>query len=184
MGELESIGVGFGTIHSQHEIALTRKIGVRSLPYIISLVDGEVRPFRDDNISLSTMIAFIKKSLPKNLITEVDDSNYEEFLNGWRDNKVRVLFINSDRLIKLRYILVSFYFHERIVFGRVKIGENSNEVMERYHIDSNTNSMLVFNEDPTSPVASLSLSEPKTQIMKDVLDSNKYLFLPRVTSQV
>nr|XP_027194543.1 dnaJ homolog subfamily C member 16-like [Dermatophagoides pteronyssinus] len=184
MNELESVGVGFGTVHSQHEIALTRKIGVRSLPYIISLIDGDIRPFREPEISLSTMIGFIKRSLPKDLIIEINDDNYYDFLNGWKDNKVRVLFTNNDRSIRLRYILVAFYFHERIAFGHVKTDDQkTKEVLKRYHIDPKMNSMLVFNEDINSPTASLSVSELKTQIMKDVLDSHKYLFLPRVTSQ-
>ncbi|XP_075584769.1 dnaJ homolog subfamily C member 16 l(3)80Fg isoform X2 [Dermatophagoides farinae] len=184
VGELEAVGVGFCTVHSQHEIALTRKIGVRSLPYIISLIDGDIRPFRESEISLSTMIGFIKRSLPKDLIIEINNNNYYEFLSGWKDNKVRVLFANPDRIIRLRYVLIAFYFHERIAFGHVKTDDaNTNEVLRRYHIDPKMNSMLVFNEDINSPTASLSVSELKTQIMKDVLDSNKYLFLPRVTSQ-
>lgn len=183
--ELESVGVGFATVHSQHEINLARKIGVRSLPYIISLVDGDIRPFREDDVSLSTLLEFTKRSLPiKNLITEVTDENYIEFLSGWQDNKVRVLFVNSDHLIKLRYFLVAFYFRERIAFGHVSIDKSSQELRDRYHIDSKMSSMLIFNEDISRTTASLSVSELKTQIMKDVLDSNKYLFLPRITSQV
>lgn len=185
MTELESVGVGFATVHSQHESTLTRKIGVRSLPYIVSLVDGDIRPFRDDEVSLSTFLDFIKRSLPtKTLITEVNDDNYIEFLSGWQDNKVRVLFVNSDHLIKLRYYLVAFYFRERISFGHVVIDKNSQQLRDLYHIDSKMSSMLIFNEDISRTTASLSVSELKTQIMKDVLDSNKYLFLPRVTSQV
>lgn len=183
MTELEAVGVGFATIHSQHESTLARKIGVRSLPHIISLVDGDVRSFMDDDVSLSSLIEFIKKSLPKNMITEVDDTNYVQFLSGWRDNKVRVLFVNDDHIIKLRYYLVAFYFRDRIAFGHVQANHKSIELRERYHIDHKMNSMLIFNEDISRSIASLTVSELKTQLMKDVLDSNKYLFLPRITSQ-
>ena len=184
MSELEAVGVGFATVHSQHENMLARKIGVRSLPHIISLVDGDIRPFRDDEVSLATLIDFIKRALPKNLITEVNDANYVSFLSGWRDNKVRVLFVNEDPLIKLRYFLVAFYFRERIEFGHVLADKSSQALRDRYHIDPKMNSMFIFNEDISRSIASLSVSDLKTQLMKDVLDSNKYLFLPRVTSQV
>lgn len=183
--ELESVGVGFATVHSQHESTLARKVGVRSLPHIVSLVDGDIRPFRDDDVSLSALIDFIKKALPKNLITEVNDENYVDFLSGWRDNKVRVLFVNQDHLIKLRYFLVAFYFQERIAFGHVVAGKESQEIQTRYHVqDPKMSSMLIFNEDISRSIATLSLSDLKSQLMKDVLDSNKYLFLPRITSQV
>lgn len=184
ISELESIGVGFGTVHTHHESALARKIGVRSLPFIISVVDGDIRPFRENEISLSNLISFIKRSLPKNLITEIDDFNYLSFLNGWTDNKVRVMFINSDRIIKLRYTLIAFYFHDRAAFGRVKIDAKSQELLKRYRIDTKMNSLIVFNEEIANPIASLHVNELKTQIMKDLIDSNKYLLLPRITSQV
>ncbi|UXI19083.1 insulin gene enhancer protein isl-1-like [Sarcoptes scabiei] len=183
ISELESIGVGFGTVHTHHESALARKIGVRSLPFIISVVDGDIRPFRENEISLSNLISFIKRSLPKNLITEIDDFNYLSFLNGWTDNKVRVMFINSDRIIKLRYTLIAFYFHDRAAFGRVKIDAKSQELLKRYRIDTKMNSLIVFNEEIANPIASLHVNELKTQIMKDLIDSNKYLLLPRITSQ-
>ena len=184
ISELESVGVGFATVHTQHESILTRKIGVRSLPHFVSLVDGNVRPFRDDDVSLSSLIDFIKRALPKNLITDVNDLNYVNFLSGWSDNKVRVLFVNEDKLIRLRYYLVAFYFRERIAFGHVFADKNSKEIQNRYHIDPKMSSMLIFNEDISRSLATLSVSDLKTQLMKDVLDSNKYLFLPRITSQV
>lgn len=185
MTELEAVGMGFATVHSRHENALAKKVGVRTLPHIISLTDGEIRPFLDDHISLSAFIDFVRRSLPSDLIVEVDDANYVHFLNGWHDNKVRVVFVNEDvNVIKLRYLLVAFYFRERIQFGRVLIGKSSSQFRRRYYVDAKMNSMLVFNEDIDRPTATLSVSELKTQLMKDVLDSNKYLLLPRVTSQV
>lgn len=185
VAELEPIGVGFATVHSRHESGLAKRIGVHTLPHIISLADGDVRPYLDEEVSLSTFIEFIRRTLPKNLIAEVNDNNYRDFLSGWNDNKVRVLFVNEDgATIKLRYLLVAFYFRERIAFGRVLIDHSSHRFRQHYYVDPKMNSMLVFNEDISRPTATLSVSELKTQLMKDVLDSNKYLLLPRVTSQV
>lgn len=185
MGELEALGISFATVHSQHENVLARKIGVRSLPHIVSLVDGDIRPFREDDVSYNILVDFITRALPKDLIAEVNDENYVTFLTGWRDNKVRVLFVNEDGKIKLNYKLVAFYYRERIAFGYVKADHSSRLLRERYHVtDTKMSSMLIFNEDISRSIATLSVSDLKTQLMKDVLDSNKYLFLPRVTSQV
>jgi DnaJ family protein C protein 16 len=181
---LEPLGVGFATIHSQHESNLARKIGVQSLPYIISIVDGQIKQLKEEHISLAKIIEFIRQSLPKDLVIEVDDDNYVEFLNGWHDNRVRTLFINEDHIIKLRFLLVAFQFRDRIAFAHVTADENANEIMNRYRVDHKMNSMLIFNEDISRTTATLTVSELKPQLMRDVLESNKFLLLPRLASQV
>jgi DnaJ homolog subfamily C member 16 len=183
--ELEPLGVGFAAIHSQHESSLARKIGVHSLPYVVSVVDGHVKHYKDEQLSLSKAIEFVRQSLPSGLITKVDDKNYETFLTGWTDNRVHTLFINKDRSIRLRYLLIAFQYRERIAFGHVDHNlDNSVKIMHQYRVDTNTDSMLVFHEDISRPIAALSLAELKPQIMKDVLETNKFLLLPRLSSQV
>ena len=184
ISDLEPLGVGFATIHSQHENQLARKLGVTTLPFILSLVDGETRAYRDSQISLSKMVDFIRRSLPSDLIEDVDDTNYLEFLNGWSDNRVRTLFVTENHIIKLRYLLVAFEFRDRIAFGHVTADENAQQLVSRYRVDHKMNSMLMFNEDITRTTATLSVSELKPQLMRDVLESNKFLLLPRLASQV
>ena len=184
VNDLEPLGVGFATIHSQHESQLARKLGVQTLPYIMSLVEGQTRPYRDTQISLLKIIEYIRRSLPSDLVQEVDDSNYLEFLNGWHDNRVRTLFINEEHIIKLRYQLMAFEFKDRIAFAHVTADESSREIISRYRVDHKMASMLIFNEDISRTTATLSVSELKPQLMRDVLESNKFLLLPRLASQV
>ncbi|XP_054164963.1 dnaJ homolog subfamily C member 16-like [Oppia nitens] len=181
--DLEPLGVGFATIHSQHESKLARKLGVETLPYIISVVEGEKRVYRESEISLAKIVEFIRNSLPQQLVEEVDDNNYLKFLNGWHDNRVRTLFITEESNIKLRYQLVAFEFRDRIAFAHVTSGQQSMQILTRYRVDHKMNSMLIFNEDITRTTATLSLSELKPQLMRDVLESNKFLLLPRLASQ-
>jgi DnaJ family protein C protein 16 len=181
--ELEPLGVGFATIHSQHESKLARKIGVQSLPYIASLVDGTLKQYKDNEISLSKMVDFLRRSLPSGLVTQVDDSNYYSFLSGWQDNRVRALFMNEDKVIRMRYLLIAYQFKDRVSFGQVD-SRDSSVIRNRFNIDSKLDSMLIFNEDSNSPVATLSLSELKPQVMRDVIESHKFLLLPRLASQV
>ncbi|RWS27457.1 DnaJ-like protein subfamily C member 16 [Leptotrombidium deliense] len=183
--ELEPIGVGFATVHTQHESGLSRKIGVNGLPYIIGVVDGIVRHYKDDQLSLLRIIDFVRRILPKNLITSVNDNNYEMFLTQWSDNRIRALFVNSDNLIKLRYLLTAYYFNDRVSCGYFSLkDENKEKFLRTYNVDPKMSSLLIFNEDISRPVAVLSAPELKVQTMKDVLESNKFLLLPRLSSQL
>ena len=161
-----------------------RKLGVSTLPYILSLVEGQTRPYTESQISFTKIVEFIRRSLPSDLVKDVDDTNYPEFLNGWHDNRVRTLFINEEHFIKLRYLLVAFEFRDRIAFAHVTADETSKEITTKYRVDHKMNSMLIFNEDISRTTATLSVSELKPQLMRDVLESNKFLLLPRLASQV
>lgn len=43
--------------------------------------------------------------------------------------------------------------------------------------------VLLFNEDPIRPVASISMSDIPTQLLNNVIAQNQYLALPRLSSQ-
>lgn len=148
-------------------------------------MDGIVRHYKENQLSLLRIIEFLRRILPKHLITAVNDNNYISFLSGWTDNRVRVLFFNNDKLVRLRYLLTAFYFRDLAVCGHVNNkAEGTQKVIEKYGVDKKMDTMLIFNENINSPVASLAASELKPQILKDVLQSNKYLLFPRITSQV
>ena len=101
--ELEPLGVGFVTIHSSHESLLARKLSVTTVPTIIGLADGIVKTFKESQLNLIKMIEFLRRLLPRHLITTIDDTSYVDFLNGWSlDNRVRVVFVNHDKIIRLR----------------------------------------------------------------------------------
>ena len=40
--ELEPVGFGLATVHSEHEREMSRKIGVKELPHLVLLTDGKV----------------------------------------------------------------------------------------------------------------------------------------------
>lgn len=186
VSDMEPLGVQFATIHSQHESVLARKIGVNSLPYVIGVADGLVKHFRENQLNLVKSIEFIRRLLPRNLITSVDDSNYADFLNGWSDNRVRVIFVNNEKVVRLRYLLLAFKFRERSAAGHMCLSPDSppsDAFTTRYGLDRKMDSMLIFNEYTSRPIATLSAHELKSTIMNDVLESNKFLALPRLSSQ-
>ena len=138
------------------------------------------------------VIEFIRRLLPRHLITSIDDTNYLTFLSSWSgDNRMRVVFVNHDKVIRLRYLLLAFKFKDRFASAHLTIRSGSSSIQSpptsdfigRYSIDPSLNSMLIFNEDITRPTATLSGDDLKTSIMSEVLESNKFLLLPRLSSQ-
>ncbi|XP_076315234.1 dnaJ homolog subfamily C member 16-like isoform X2 [Tachypleus tridentatus] len=183
--ELEPIGLGLGTIHVQKEPALTKKIGVNSLPYLIGVIDGRPIHYKDNQISLLRIIEFTRKLFPYKTIVNVNDDSLEEFLNGWPDNKVNALIFSQVEPPRLRYLLLAFQYNTYASFGLVKLDNSkTHKTCRRYRINKKMESLLIFNEITTSPVATLSMGELVPQTMRDVLDANKFLLLPRLSSQL
>lgn len=56
-------------------------------------------------------------------------------------------------------------------------------IQERYKLHPSLDTVLLFNEDAIRPVASVSMSDIPTQTLNNVIASNQYLALPRLSSQ-
>lgn len=57
------------------------------------------------------------------------------------------------------------------------------KVQELYKLHPSLDTVLLFNEDSIRPVASVSMSDIPTQTLNNVIQSNQYLALPRLSSQ-
>lgn len=57
-------------------------------------------------------------------------------------------------------------------------------IRERYGVSGKADSLLVFHEDPLNPVASVAMTDLPYPTMKDIVEANKFLMLPRLSSQV
>ncbi|XP_035222719.1 dnaJ homolog subfamily C member 16-like [Stegodyphus dumicola] len=182
--ELEPLGVGFAAIHAQQESALAHKIGVSSLPYVIGLVDGRAVHYKERQLSFVKIVDFCRKIIPAKTVISVTDKVVDDFLNGWYDNRVRVLIFSRADSIRLRYMLIAYKFRSRVAVGHVSLeSEDSKNTVKRYNVQTKMESLLVFNEDPSKPIATLSMTELSVATMNDVIDSNKFLLLPRLSSQ-
>ena len=117
-------------------------------------------------------------------MTAVTDANADEMLTGWKDNKVRVLLFGKLDLVRLRYLVLAFRYRPHAVFGYVHLNQDDTaKLAERYGVPNNLESLLLFHEDSSRPVARLSMAELPFSTMKDVIYANKYLQLPRLSSQ-
>lgn len=87
-----------------------------------------------------------------------------------------ILFWNFEWVTGLKCI----YFN-RFVQMNTPGGE---EIRDRLQVPSDMDSLLLFNENTERPVASVSMSDIPVQTLQDIINSNKYLLLPRLSSQV
>lgn len=62
-------------------------------------------------------LEFFRKKLPYKLVPTIDESNIDEFLNGWEDNRVRGLIFEPRTVIRLRYLITAYHFRDRVTFG-------------------------------------------------------------------
>lgn len=114
--ELEPIGVEIATVHSENEQSLAKRCGIASVPSLVLLIDGRTYVYKE-SYSVQKIVDFVRSKFPYKLIQNVNDGNINAFLSGWQDNKVRALVFEKTEVVRLRYLLMAFYYRERVVFG-------------------------------------------------------------------
>ena len=179
--ELEPVGFGIATVHAGRERELARKIGSNELPHISMLLDGKIIHYKDPQFSALRVLEFVRAKLPYKLVEHIDDGNFETFLNGWHDNRIRVLLFGKTDVIRLRYLTTAFKFKSRAKLGYVKINNLlARKIITKYNVAKNgKDTMLVFHEDPNHPVAFVSMQDLALSTLFEVVESHKFLTLPR-----
>ena len=61
---------------------------------------------------------------------------------------------------------------------------HTENIQKKFKVPLDIETLLLFNENVNRAVASLSMADIPIITMKDVINSNKYLVLPRLSSQV
>jgi hypothetical protein len=70
-------------------------IGAKELPHLILLIEGRVIHYKDSQLSAVKIMEFIRRKFPYNLVEHVNDFSLNKFLDGWIDNRVRVLLFGK-----------------------------------------------------------------------------------------
>lgn len=71
-----------------------------------------------------------------------------------------------------------------MAFGFVDLTtETSADIKARFQVNPSLDSLLLFNEDSDRPVASVTMAEIPLATLTDVIGTNQYLALPRLSSQ-
>ena len=115
------MGFGVATVHTEHEKELTRKIGAKELPHVVLLIEERVIHYKNSQISSPKILEFVRRKFPYQLVEQLHDRNYEEFLDGWTDNRVRVLVFGKASAVKLRYLTTAYKFRARAKVSQFQI---------------------------------------------------------------
>lgn len=92
------------------------------------------------------------------VVLQLNDENIDKFLNGWEDNHMRGIFFSPKEEISAMYLAPAFYYKTFVTFGHVNTNaDDVYKTLKRFNLHSGHKSLLMFNEDAQSPVASLSV---------------------------
>uniref|UniRef100_A0A2S2QAW4 DnaJ subfamily C member 16 n=1 Tax=Sipha flava TaxID=143950 RepID=A0A2S2QAW4_9HEMI len=183
--DLAPIGVDFKTMNKDVEpSAFWRAKGV-FIPHLISIMDSNLNVYQESFQSVDNVINFVRKSLPVKLIPEFNDFNIDRFLSTWStDNRVRALIMQPGSPLKLRYALIALEYRNHISFGFVNFGlYECRSTRDRYKIPHDKDTLLILKENIRYPAAHLSMTYIPMVGLRDIIESNKYLTLPRLSSQ-
>ncbi|KAI4487511.1 hypothetical protein M0804_005660 [Polistes exclamans] len=182
--ELEPLGVGLATAHAEKESSLARRLGMHTLPCLVITMDGRTSVYKESLFSVQKVVEFLRSKFPYRLIQTVNNNNIDAFLSGWADNRIRALVFEKRDSARLRYLLMAFYYRARVAFGFVQIGKPETEaIISKYKISGDLDTLLLFNENFEKPMASVSMKDIPTETMHNVIASNKFLVLPRLSNQ-
>ncbi|XP_014664478.1 PREDICTED: dnaJ homolog subfamily C member 16-like [Priapulus caudatus] len=182
--DLEGIGIGYATVHTQLQPELARRVRIHSVPEIAIVIDGRVFHHKDGVEKFSSIVGFVRTSFPYELVTLLRKQHYlDSFLDGGEENKVRVVYFGRHDKPKLRYLTVAFLFRDyaRFMYG-VAYRAETEAACARYGVPRDGETILIFKEDDDRPAASLSMLDIPTASMREFVDANKLLVLPRLSS--
>jgi len=179
------IGVDFKTMNKDMEpSAFWRAKGV-FIPHLVSIIDSNLIVYQESFQSAENIVNFIRKSLPVNLIPEYNDVTIDKFLNTWSaDNHVRALVMQPGSPLRIRYALIALEYRNHINFGYMNIGlYECRSTRDRYKVPHDKDTLLILKENVRRPAAHLSMAYIPMVGLRDLMESNKYLTLPRLSSQ-
>ena len=79
--------------------------------------------YRESILSVVKVLEFVRRKLPYKLVERINDDNVDSFLNGWMDNRVRVLLFGKLDVVRLRYLTSGFKFRDRATLGYVQVNK-------------------------------------------------------------
>ncbi|XP_062581123.1 dnaJ homolog subfamily C member 16-like [Saccostrea cucullata] len=181
--ELEFVGIGMGTFHAGKAQRLAVELRTTRVPRIMAVLNGRVTDFRG-RVTLHNLRQFVRGLFPNKLIQPINDGNIDDFLSGWEDNRMRGIFFSPKEEISALFLAPAFYYKSFVTFGHVNTNSDDvYKILRKFNLHSGHKSLLMFNEDSQSPVASLSMQQMSRSTIDEVIESNKFLLLPRISSQ-
>ncbi|XP_055863327.1 dnaJ homolog subfamily C member 16-like [Biomphalaria glabrata] len=184
MTELENVGLCVIAVHLRRSSGLASHLRIHNAPSILGVVSGRMTFYKQNEISFDHLKDFVRSLFPADTIIKVTDDSFENFIQGWKNNKVCAIFFSSRTEPSLRFLAPAFFYRDRISFGYVSTGApESQNLVKRFNINKHRETLMLWNEVTESPLASLVMQQFSRSTIDEVLSTNKYLILPRLSSQ-
>ncbi|XP_052819876.1 dnaJ homolog subfamily C member 16-like [Mya arenaria] len=182
--ELKAVGLCAASFHAGRSGGLSSALRVSTVPSIVGVVNERLFYFKG-SVSIQSLHEFTRGLFPNNFVTKVFDSNVEPFLSGWpADNKVRGLFFSPREDLSARFLAPAYFYRENVAFGHIYTQSlQGKDMLRKFGVNKHRETLLLFNEDTSSPVATISMQQLSRSTLDEVIEGNKYLTLPRLSSQ-
>ncbi|XP_068753593.1 dnaJ homolog subfamily C member 16-like [Montipora capricornis] len=176
-------GMGIGIVNINSSPRLADALGIRHVPSIIGVINGYIS-FYSGSVTKRRLKDFVTGLFPGGLIQMVTKQNLDSFLDTSGTNKPGVVLFSQKLLPSLLYQLVAFSSHKQQSFGFVSLKDSSAEsIRKRFHANSEETTVMIFKDDAAAPDVVVTASELKSGKLREVVESHKYLYLPRLSSR-
>ncbi|CAI8008968.1 DnaJ homolog subfamily C member 16 [Geodia barretti] len=182
--ELESNGIGMGSVHGSRQYDVTSHCNVDRIPAIVAVVNRRVSHYYG-RLQARNIRSFVKNALPSWIITELTAEGVEAFITeSISRNRPRLILFSPHPTPSLLYKAVAFSNQLVADFGFVVTDRPSGKglgVLQRYGVSQRSKKLLVFKEYP-HPAAVLEGSEVTGEVLRSLMKGLS-LHLPRLTSE-
>ncbi|KAK3785651.1 hypothetical protein RRG08_023906 [Elysia crispata] len=184
MSDLENIGMCVVAVHLRRSPGLASYLRIHNAPSLLAVISGRTTSFKGTHISFEGLKSFMAGLFPSDTLLRIKDDNLDSFLGGWQDNRVRAIFFSHKAEPSLRFMAPAFFFRDRIACGYVHtISPEAQATVRRFNINKHRESLLMWNEAIEPTLASIVMQQLSRSTIDEILDNNKYLALPRLSSQ-
>ncbi|XP_033763576.1 dnaJ homolog subfamily C member 16-like [Pecten maximus] len=182
--ELDLVGIGVGTFHAGHAGGLASELRVHHVPAILGIVNGR-STFFTGSVGPQQFRDFIRKLFPAKLIDrKLTDDTYSAFLDGWMDNQMRAIILGQKEEPAIRFLATAMHYKNFVKFAYINTASpDIGKIMKKNGVNKHRETLLMFNEESSSPVATISMHQLSRSTLNEVIESNKFLLLPRLSSQ-
>ncbi|WAR14033.1 DJC16-like protein [Mya arenaria] len=86
--------------------------------------------------------------------------------------------------LSARFLAPAYFYRENVAFGHIYTQSlQGKDMLRKFGVNKHRETLLLFNEDTSSPVATISMQQLSRSTLDEVIEGNKYLTLPRLSSQ-
>ena len=208
--EMENAGVTMATAYLDEPGGLAEALRLSSVPAIVGLANRRLFNYasyeKERDVSIASLVSFVRKMLPNDLVESVTDDNLAQFTDGFTDGRIRVLMgysapanhprPHAEIPPPLRFVLAAFRHRHRARFGALRIdklfAKNTQFIFDHFHLPRIGESLSILDENYekngavynsfTNPGSSGQSRDISAAAIDMAIQKHGFLSLPRIFS--